>query len=99
MSIKQSMRDIDRAVRDAIGTRDEYEADKDGRSPRQVYERSIEEVGEVAGKTEAERLATWVETTIRDEEALPSAERVRKEGADICRDVDESVAANDWLDA
>ena len=34
MSIKQSMRDIDRAVRDAIGTRDEYEADDDGRSPR-----------------------------------------------------------------
>src|SRR6056297_2554357 len=36
MSITQSMRDIDRAVRDAVGTRDEYESDEDGRSPRRV---------------------------------------------------------------
>ena len=33
-SIEQSVRDIDHAVRDAVGTRDEYEADDDGRSPR-----------------------------------------------------------------
>jgi hypothetical protein len=99
MSIKQSMRDIDRAVAQTIGTTDEYEADKSGHSPRQVYEKSIEEVGEVAGKTEAERMATWIETTIRDEQTLPSDDRVRTEGAEICRDVEESVSANDWLTA
>jgi hypothetical protein len=99
MSIKQSMRDVDRAVEQAIGTPEEYEADKSGRSPRQVYEKSIEEVSEVAGKSEAERMATWIETTIRDERELPSGERVRTEGADICRDADESVSANDWLNA
>ncbi|WP_435179496.1 hypothetical protein [Halorussus sp. AFM4] len=99
MSIRQSMRDIDRAVEDAIGSRERYESDEEGRSRRRAYEKSIEAVAERAGKTEAERLATWIETTIRDSERLPSSERVRKEGAEICRDAGRSVSANDWLGA
>ncbi|NHN58215.1 MULTISPECIES: hypothetical protein [Halorussus] len=97
MSIKQSMRDIDRAVEDVIGSHERYEADKEGRSQRRAYEKSIGEVSELAGKTEAERLATWIETTIRDEEDLPSSKRVRKQGAKICRDAGHSVSTNDWL--
>lgn len=99
MSIKQSMQDIDRAVEDVIGTHEKYEAKKDGRSRRRAYEKSIEEVRKTAGKTEAERLATWIETTIRDEQKLPSSRKVRKKGAEICRDVGESVSTNDWLGA
>ena len=97
MSIKQSMRDIDRAVEDAVGSHERYEAEKEGRSRRRAYEKSIEAVAELAGKTEAERLATWIETTIRDKEKLPSSRRVRKEGAEICRDAGHSVSTNDWL--
>jgi alkylated DNA nucleotide flippase Atl1 len=93
------MRDIDRAVEDSLGSHEQYEAKKDGRSQRRTYEKSIEEVGEIAGKTEAERLAAWIETTIRDEKKLPSSRRVRKKGAEICRDVGESISSNDWLGA
>ncbi|MFC7080682.1 hypothetical protein [Halorussus caseinilyticus] len=99
MSIKQSMRDIDRAVEDTVGTHEQYEAKKEGRSRRRVYEKSIEEVRKTAGKTEAERLAMWIETTIREEEKLPSGKQVRKKGAEICRDVGEAVSTNDWLGA
>ena len=99
MSIKQSMRDIDRAVEDAVGSHERYEAAKEGRSRRRGYEKSIEAVAERAGKTAAERLATWIETTIRDEEDLPSSKRVRRKGAEICRDAGGSVSTNDWLGA
>jgi hypothetical protein len=95
MSIKQSMRDVDRAVEDAIGSRDEYEADKEGPSPREVYERTIEEVSEVAGKAEAERLAAWIENTVRDERDLPADERVREKAVEVCEDAGESVAGTD----
>ncbi|MFC4449734.1 hypothetical protein [Halorussus aquaticus] len=97
MSITQSMRDIDRAVEDAVGTRERYESERKGRSRRRVYEKSIEEVRRTAGETEAERLAQWIETAIRDGRELPSSRRVRKKGAEFCRDVGESVSANDWL--
>jgi len=93
------MRDIDRAVEDSLGTQEQYEAKKDGRSQRRAYEKSIEEVGEIAGKTEAERLAAWIETTIRDKKKLPSSRKVRQKGAEICRDAGESVSTNDWLGA
>ncbi|UPV73556.1 hypothetical protein M0R89_13525 [Halorussus limi] len=99
MSIKQSMRDIDRAVGDVLGNHGRYEAERGGRSQRRAYEKTIEEVREVAGETEAERLATWIETTVRDKKKLPSSRRVRKEGAEICRDVGVSVSTNDWLGA
>lgn len=99
MSIRQSMRDIDRAVEAAVGSREEYDADKEDVSPRTAYERSIEAVGEIAGKTEAERLAAWIERTIRDEGALPSDERVREKAGEVCRDVGESPAASEWLEA
>ncbi|WP_137283188.1 hypothetical protein [Halorussus salinisoli] len=99
MSIKQSMRDIDRAVEDALETREQYEVKREGRSQRRAYEKSIESVREVAGQAASERLATWIETTIRDEKKLPSSRRVRKKGAEICRDAGESVSTNDWLGA
>ncbi len=91
------MRDIDRAVKDALGSHEQYESKKEGRSQRRAYQKSIEEVREVAGKTEAQRLATWIETTIRDDKKLPSSRKVRKKGAEICRDVGEPVSTNDWL--
>ncbi len=93
------MRDIDRAVEDALETREQYEVKREGRSQRRAYEKSIESVREVAGQAASERLATWIETTIRDEKKLPSSRRVRKKGAEICRDAGESVSTNDWLGA
>jgi hypothetical protein len=97
MSVTQSMKHIDRTVEDVIGTHEQYEAKKEGRSRRRVYEKSIEEVRDTAGRTEAKRLAQWIENQIRDEKKLPSGRRVRKKGAEIVRDAGHAVSTNDWL--
>lgn len=99
MSIKQSMKDIDNAVEEVIGTHEKYEGKKEGQSRRRGYEKSIDEVRKTAGKAEAKRLAEWIEETIRDKETLPSSRNVRQKGAEICRDAGKSVSTNDWLGA
>lgn len=97
MSVTQSMKHIDRTVEKVLGAREQYEASKGGRSRRRSYEKSIQAVRDAAGKTEAKRLAQWIEDRIRDEEQLPSGRRVRKKGAEIVRDADQQVSTNDWL--
>ena len=97
MSVTQSMKHIDRTVEKVLGTREQYEAKQKGRSRRRAYEKSIEEVRDVAGTTEAKQLAQWIEEYVRDERELPTSRQVRKEGAEICRDAGYSVSTNDWL--
>ena len=99
MSVTQSMKHIDRAVEDVIGTHEQYEAEKEGQSRRRVYEKSLEEVQRAAGNTEATELARWIEGQIRDEKKFPSGKQVRKKGAEIVRDAGHSVSTNDWLGA
>ena len=99
MSVTQSMKHIDRTVEKVLGTRERYEAKQKGRSRRRAYEKSIEEVRNVAGTTEAKQLAQWIEEYVRDEKELPKSRQVRKEGAEICRDAGHSVSTNDWLGA
>lgn len=97
MSVTQSMKHIDRTVEQVLGPHEQYEAKKEGRSRRRVYEKSIEEVRDVAGKTEAKQLAQWIENRIREEKELPSGRSVRKKGGEICRNAGHPVSANDWL--
>ena len=97
MSVTQSMKHIDRTVEKVLGTRERYEAKQKGRSRRRVYEKSIEEVRDVAGTTEAKQLAQWIENRVRDEKELPSGRQVRRKGAEICRDAGHPISANDWL--
>ena len=101
MSVTQSMKHIDRTVEKVLGSHEEYEAKREGRSrsQRRAYEKSIEEVRDVAGTTEAKQLAQWIEEYVRDEKELPTSRQVRKEGAEICRDAGHSVSTNDWLGA
>ena len=99
MSVTQSVKHIDRTVEKVLGTREQYEAKQKGRSRRRAYEKSIEEVRDVAGSTEAKQLAQWIEERIREKKRLPTSRRVRKEGAKICRDAGHSVSTNDWLGA
>ena len=92
MSVDESILAIDRAVEQSLGDRDVYESEQDeGR--RKEYERTIERAGEVGGKDEAERLTTWLENEIRDEQRLPDGEEVRRKGADICSESGGSVSA------
>lgn len=99
MSVKESMKNIDRAVEEEIGTHERYESKKEGKSQRRAYEQSLEEVEDLAGKAEAKRLAEWIETQIRETGKLPKSRRVRNRGAKICREAGHSVSTNDWLGA
>lgn len=91
------MKHVDRTVEDVLDAREQYEAKKEGRSRRRVYEKSIEEVRDVAGPTEAKQLAQWIEGQIRETKELPSGRSVRKRGGEICREAGHSVSVNDWL--
>lgn len=91
------MRDIDRAVEETISKREQYKEAKSGRSRRRAYEKSLEEVRDTADTAEANQLAEWIATRIREKKKLPSSKQVRKQGAKICRDSGYSVSTNDWL--
>ncbi|WP_135829116.1 hypothetical protein [Halorussus halobius] len=97
MGVEQSMRTVDRAVEESIGKRQQYRNDDSGRSQRRTYEKSLEAVDDLAGEAAAQRLASWIAETIREKEKLPPSRRVRKKGAEICRDAGYSVSTNDWL--
>lgn len=99
MSIRPLLKDIDAAVEESIGQHEQYEAKKDGKSRRSGYEKAIREVDRIAGRAQAEQLAEWVQSEIREEEKLPTARRVRQRGADICRDSGHSVPTGSWLGA
>jgi hypothetical protein len=99
MSVTQSMKHIDRTVEQVLGTHEQYETKKEGRSRRRSYEKSIEAVRDVAGTTEAKQLAQWIENRIRDDKELPSGRQVPKKGAEICRNAGHTVSTNDWLGA
>ena len=92
MSTSEAILTIDRAVEQSLGGREVYESERD-EGHREVYERTIERVGEVGGKDEAERLTTWLENEIRDERRLPDGEEVREKGAEICGEGGGSVSA------
>jgi len=97
MSVEQSMKAIDRAVEDTTSKRQQYRTEQSGRSQRRAYEKSLEEVNDLAGETAVQRLATWIADTIREKKRLPTSRRVRKKGAEMCRDAGHSVSTNDWL--
>lgn len=99
MSIRPLLKDIDAAVEESIGQHEQYEAKKDGRSRRSGYEKAIREVDSIAGRAQAEQLAEWIQSEIREKEKLPTARRVRQRGADVCRDAGHSVPTGSWLGA
>lgn len=95
VNVTQSLKHIDRAVADVLETREEYDDASRGSSRRGAYERSIEAVREEADPAAAKRLARWIEDRIREEEALPSGQRVREKAAELCREPDRRVSAKD----
>jgi len=97
MSTDERMAEIDGAVEESLGTHERYETEKDGRSRRRAYEKSIEAVADVAGAAEAHQLAEWIADRIRTKKKLPSSRSARKKGAEICRDTGHSVDNDDWL--
>jgi len=97
MNVEESMTEIDRAVEETISDPRKYRNERTERSQRRAYEKSLEAVDDLASEAAVKRLATWVADTIREKEKLPTSRRVRKKGAEICRDAGYSVSTEDWL--
>ena len=99
MSIRQLVKDIDAAVEESLGQHEQYEAKKEGKSRRSGYEKALREVDSIAGRAQAEQLAEWIQSEIRENETLPTARSVRQRGADVCRESGRSVPTGSWLGA
>jgi hypothetical protein len=68
-------------------------------SRRNAYEKGIREVGDIAGKGATRELTEWIQEEIRTRNRFPSARRVRKQGAKICRESGHEVSTGSWLGA
>ena len=96
---RERLREIDETTQEVfdLGTREAAKR-KEG-SRRTAYEKGIREVRDVAGKPAARELAEWIQEEIRSMEKFPTARRVRKRGAAICRESGHEVSTGSWLGA
>lgn len=78
MTVREALRAIDVTVEDVfdLGTRRRTKQ-KEG-SRRNVHEKSLREVEQVAGDEEMEALKRWVVQSISKNERLPSGRETRK---------------------
>ncbi|MFC6940692.1 hypothetical protein ACFQE8_12070 [Salinirubellus sp. GCM10025818] len=99
MTVREALQAIDESVKDAfdLGTRRQAKQ-KEG-SRRNVYEKSLREVQQVAGDEEMEALKRWIIQSIREDERFPSGRETRKRGAQICRDSGHNIPTGSFLGA
>jgi hypothetical protein len=99
MTVREALQAIDESVKDVfdLGTRRQAKQ-KEG-SRRNVYEKSLREVQQVAGDEEMETLKRWIIQSIRENGRLPSGRETRKRGAQICRDRGQSIPTGSFLGA
>lgn len=99
MVVDDSLQEIDDVVEDVFDLRTRHQAKQKAGSRRNVYEKSIREVRNVAGNEEATVLAEWIKDRIRTKETFPSGRDVRQRGAEICRENGHEVSTGSWLGA
>lgn len=99
MTVREALQAIDETVKDVfdLGTRRQAKQ-KEG-SRRNVYEKSLREVQQVAGDEEMKALKRWIIQSIRENERFPSGRETRKRGAQICRDSGHSIPTGSFLGA
>lgn len=99
MTVREALQAIDETVKDVfdLGTRRQAKQ-KEG-SRRNVYEKSLREVQQVAGDEEMKALKRWIMQSIRENERFPSGRETRKKGAQICRDSGHSIPTGSFLGA
>lgn len=97
--VKDRVRDIDAVVQEVFDVASRDQAKEKAGSRRKAYKQGIQEVRDIAGKPQAEKLASWIENQIRTRERFPSAREVRKHGAKICRESGAEISTGSWLGA
>lgn len=85
MDVETALQQIDEANNKHVGSRDDYEFERDS------YSEALEEVERLAGGSAVEDLATRVAEQIRGNEERPSASKVREDGAEIVERSGETV--------
>lgn len=96
---EELLQSIDDATREAFDVGSRRQARQKEGSRRDAYERGLREVRRIAGNSQARDLAERIRDDIRTNERLPSARRVRKWGAEICRESGHEVSTGSWLGA
>lgn len=98
-STEDLLGDIDDTTREVFDVANRRQARKKEGSRRNAYEKGIREVRRIAGDAQARELAERIQADIRTNERFPSARRVRRWGAEICRESGHEVSTGSWLGA
>ncbi len=96
---KEFLTEIDETTQEVFDLGTIRAAKRKEGSRRKAYEKGIKEVNAIAGRDAARELTDWIIQEIADKQTLPTARRVRKRGARICRDHGEEISTGSWLGA
>lgn len=99
MTVNEALKEIDDAAQDVFDLHTRDQAKRKAGSRRNAYEKSLQEVRDVAGREEMNELKEWLIDRVRNEEKFPSGRETRKQGARILRDNGYSVPTGSWLGA
>lgn len=99
MPVKRELKAIDEAIDESLNVAQKHEEKQKARSRREVYQKALKEVQNVAGNTAMAELSGWIQARIREEQNPPSGRSVRKQGARICREHGEEISTGSWLGA
>lgn len=97
--IEELLSQIDATVQEVFDLGTQREAQRREGSRRTVYEKALRETAEIAGEPAATALAQWIQEQIRERERFPDGRRVRKRGAELCRENGHQVSTGSWLGA
>ena len=97
MTVNEALQAIDDTVKEVFDLGTRRQAKRKEGSRRNVYEKSLREVKQVAGDEEMEALKRWLIQSIREDERFPSGRETRKQGAQICRDSGHSIPTGSFL--
>jgi hypothetical protein len=99
MTVRTALDQIDDAVKDVFDLASRRQVKEREGSRRNVYEKSLRNVKQIAGDEEMVELREWIIQYIRENEKFPSGRETRKQGARICRDSGHTVPTGSWLGA
>lgn len=99
MSVKRELKAIDEAIEESLNVARKHEEKRTAKSRREVYQKALKEVQDVAGDTAMAELSGWIQARIREDKSPPAGRSVRKQGARICREYGEEISTGSWLGA
>lgn len=97
--VKDRLAEVDEATKETFDLATRADAKRKEGSRRKAYKKGIREVRDIAGNDAAREFTEWLATEIEKTETFPSARRVRKQGARVCRDHGKEISTGSWLGA